>query len=585
MRDADQIKEKIDIVEFIQEYVPLKKAGRNFKGLCPFHSEKSPSFHVSADRQIWHCFGACDEGGDVISFYMKIENVTFPEALTELAKREGITLTSSYEHDETWKQRNRLYEIHHLASEYYNFLLTKHAIGSVGREYLQNRHISEKIIKTFMLGYAPSGWRNLLPFLLKKGYAEEELETAGLCIRGNNGYYDRFRGRIIFTLKDHRGNFVGFSGRLLSTEAKEAKYINSPETPLYHKSKVLYGLDVTGKSISEADQAIICEGEFDVLTSYQAGIPNIVAIKGTALTQDQLAILKRYTNTIVLALDMDVAGDQAARRSIELAETFDFNTKVASLTSGKDLDESIHKDVVQTKKEIQDAPSVYDYLLTSAVKRHGGNDSVSKKQIASEVIPLYTTIQNSIVRDFFIKKLAKAIDVSEEAVIEQLQKEQKKKHSIPVISAPPSKQQKNSISRQERLEEHLLSLIVQSDPPAGSLQKVDQTITIEELATPSIRRILLLLKENKEIPSELAYTYNRAYLRDMQSIVTDKAIVSKEIDDTLFEVKKGLLRMKLQQIATKLRTEEDEGSLNEEFKRISEELKKLSLWQHKHQKA
>ncbi|KKR94289.1 MAG: primase protein [Candidatus Roizmanbacteria bacterium GW2011_GWA1_41_13] len=574
MRDADQIKEKIDIVEFIQEYVPLKKAGRNFKGLCPFHSEKSPSFYVAPDRQIWHCFGACDEGGDVISFYMKIENVTFPEALTELARRVGMTLTSSYEHDETWKQRSRLYEIHHLASEYYHYVLTKHAIGSAGRDYLTNRAISEKIIKTFMLGYAPSGWRNLLPFLMKKGYHEDEIETAGLIIRGKNGYYDRFRGRVMFTLKDHRGNIVGFSGRLLSKEAKEAKYINSPETPLYHKSKVLYGLDVTAKSISEADQAIICEGEFDVLTSFESGISNIVAIKGTALTQDQLKILKRYTNNLLLALDMDFAGDQAARRSIELAEELDFNIKVASLTSGKDLDEAIQKDIGKTKEEIENAPSVYDFLLTSAVKRYGGTDSVAKKQIAGEVISLYATIQNSIVRDFFVKKLAKTIEVSEEAVIEQLQKEQKKKQSLPA-SSNLSPRQSNHKSRQERLEEHLLSLVVQSNSLSDSLQKVDQTITIEELATPSIRRVLLLLKENKQIPSELAYTYNRAYLRDIQSIVSDATVFNKEINETLTEVKKGLLRMKLQKIATKLRTEEDEGSLNEDFKRVSEELKKL----------
>ena len=574
MRDADQIKEKIDIVEFIQEYVPLKKAGRNFKGLCPFHSEKSPSFYVAPDRQIWHCFGACDEGGDVISFYMKIENVTFPEALTELARRVGMTLTSSYEHDETWKQRSRLYEIHHLASEYYHYVLTKHAIGSAGRDYLTNRSIGEKIIKTFMLGYAPSGWRNLLPFLLKKGYREDEIEMAGLIIRGKNGYYDRFRGRVMFTLKDHRGNIVGFSGRLLSKEAKEAKYINSPETPLYHKSKVLYGLDVTAKSISEADQAIICEGEFDVLTSFESGISNIVAIKGTALTQDQLKILKRYTNILLLALDMDFAGDQAARRSIELAEELDFNIKVASLTSGKDLDEAIQKDIGKTKEEIENAPSVYDFLLTSAVKRYGGTDSVAKKQIAGEVISLYATIQNSIVRDFFVKKLAKTIEVSEEAVIEQLQKEQKKKQSLPA-SSNLSPRQSNHKSRQERLEEHLLSLVVQSNSLSDSLQKVDQTITIEELATPSIRRVLLLLKENKQIPSELAYTYNRAYLRDIQSIVSDATVFNKEINETLTEVKKGLLRMKLQKIATKLRTEEDEGSLNEDFKRVSEELKKL----------
>ncbi|MBI4136872.1 DNA primase [Candidatus Roizmanbacteria bacterium] len=575
MRDADLIKDKIDIVEFIQEYVPLKKAGRNFKGLCPFHSEKSPSFYVAPDRQIWHCFGACDEGGDVISFYMKVENVTFPEALMELAKRVGITLTSSYEHDEAWRERNRLYEIHHLASEYYHYILTQHSIGSVGREYVSNRKISDKIIKTFMLGYSPSGWHNLLPFLIKKGYHEEEIETAGLIIRGKNGYYDRFRGRVMFTLKDHRGNIVGFSGRLLSSEAKEAKYVNSPETPLYHKSKVLYGLDVTGKAISEAGQAIICEGEFDVLTSFQSGIPNIVAIKGTALTQDQLTILKRYTDTIILALDMDVAGDQAARRSIELAEHLDFNTKVVSLTSGKDLDEAIQQDIGKTKDELTHAPSVYDFVLTSAVKRHGDGDSFAKKHIAQDVVPLYATIQNSIVRDFFVKKLAKTIDVSEEAVVEQLLKEEKKKQTLSPSVSAAAVRPSTSKSRQERLEEYLLSLVIQSNAPADSLQKVDQTITIEELTTPSVRRVLLLLKEQKPIPSELSYTYNRAYLRDIQTVISNSEVFNKELDEMLTEVKKGILRMKLRKIATKLRTEEDEGTLNEEFKRISEALKKL----------
>jgi DNA primase len=576
MSDADLIKEKIDIVELVGNYVELKKAGRNFKGLCPFHSEKSPSFFVSPDRQTWHCFGACDEGGDAIAFYMKTEQVTFPEALKELAKKTGVKLENNFEHDKSWQEKNRLYEINHLASEYYHYLLTKHAIGKVAREYLASRAIDEKIMETFMLGYAPFGWRNLLPFLTKKGYTKEEIEKAGLIIQGSSGWYDRFRKRLIFTLTDHRGHIVGFSGRVLDKTTKEAKYINSPETPLYHKSRLLYGLNITHEEIRKQDAVIICEGEFDMLSSFKNSISNIVAIKGTALTLEQLTILKRYTGTIFFALDMDVAGDRASHRSIELAEEMDFNIKVVTLTNGKDLDEALQNNVLEVKKAISSAQPVYDYILTSALKQFGSNEAVSKKNVASQVIPFYAKISNKIVQEHFIKRLAQELGVSEEAVIEQVRAEEKKKYLMPLKQTGQLPNGSKKKTYQTLLEEHLLSLLVQNENTMEEhLKKLDKTITIAELESPAVRRVIFLLLSKKPIPEELSDTYNRAYLTDIQTIIADRKTAEYEFFVTLYNIKKNVLRRKLTELATKLKSSDENVELNQQLQQIKKELKEL----------
>src|SRR3989344_3109080 len=393
MTDIEQIKFKVDIVDLISEYVTLKKTGRNFTACCPFHTEKSPSFVVSPERQIWHCFGACNEGGDIFTFMMKQENLEFPEALKELADRAGIELKDSFSHDKDWSKKERLYEMNHLASEYYHYVLMKHPMGKTGREYLTSRNISVKLAETFVLGYAPSGWHNLLSFLRKKGYAEEEIETAGLTVRTSGRYYDRFRGRFMFTLHDHRGQIVGLSGRVLG-QAKEA--------------------------IKKAGFAIICEGEFDVLTAFHEGISNIVAIKGTALTNEQLRLLKRFTSEIRLGLDMDIAGDKAPRRSIELADTIDLSVRVIEIPGGKDIDEAVRSSAGAVKEAVEKAQSVYDFALSSALKRHTGSSAEAKKQIGREVIPLYARISNPIVKNHYVKQLAEALHVSEDAVKQQL---------------------------------------------------------------------------------------------------------------------------------------------------------------------
>jgi DNA primase len=582
MRDTDEIKEKIDIVEFINERVPLKKTGRNFSARCPFHSEKSASFVVSPDRQIWHCFGACNIGGDIFSFVMKWENIEFPEAIVELAKLTGVKLTNRFEGNREWDTRERLLEINHLASEYYHYILTKHDVGKESRKYIEGRGISDKIVETFGIGYAPKGWRNLETFLLKKGYKDEEIEDAGLIIRGSHGWYDRFRGRIIFPLRNHRGQTVGFSGRVLDKTAKEAKYINSPETSLYHKGSLLYGLDATYENIRKTGFVVLCEGEFDVLSSYQAGISNVVAIKGTALTEDQLRLLKRFTQEIRLSLDMDLAGDAAARRSIELADQFDFTIRVVVIPSGKDLDEGIKKDEAGVKKAVKDAVPIYDFILDSAKSRYDRNDPFGIKQIARETVPFVIRISNPIVRNHYIKKLAESLGVSEESILEEMTREQKKIRSS-VQDEQPEKLTPDKISRKELLEKHLLSLLIQSPNPTQSLQFMLKNITIEDISSNPIRRIVILLKDKgfsdtKNVDSyladELLDTYNRLYLEDLGVIGNDPKAFEKEFTKTVYTLKRLFLRRKLVLLTTKL---EETGTKEEkdEVRSISLELKKI----------
>ncbi|MFH2019003.1 MAG: DNA primase [bacterium] len=316
---VEQVRQKSDIVEIVGEKVTLKKAGRHYKGLCPFHSEKSPSFIVSPERQSYKCFG-CGEGGDVFSFLEKYEGMSFLESLETLAKRVGITI-ESYRPTAQDTVKKRLLTAMDLASEYYHFLLTKHESGEVAREYLKKRGITNEAIKQFKLGWAPNSWRNVSDFLVKKkGYKPEELEQAGMVLaQGRDNFYDRFRGRVMFPLRDHRGIVVGFSGRTLSSDVKEAKYINSPETLLYSKSKMLYGLWENREYIRKEDRVLLVEGELDTIPSWQAGEKAVVAIKGSAFTQEQARLIVRYTKNILMALDADAAGQEAIKRAVNIA--------------------------------------------------------------------------------------------------------------------------------------------------------------------------------------------------------------------------------------------------------------------------
>lgn len=572
MTDAELIKSKIDIVNFISDYITLKKAGRNYKSVCPFHSEKTPSFVVSPERGSWHCFGACGEGGDAISFLQKWENIEFLEALKILAKKVGVKLTGFIPTDNI-RQKEKLYEINHLACEFFHYLLTKHALGARAREYLDKRRIKKEIIDTFMLGYAPNSWDSLSKYLYKKGYSSEEISLSGLTIKSDSGrFYDRFRGRVMFTLKDHRGNTIGFSGRKLAESAdNQAKYINSPETPIYHKGSTLYGMDVTKEYIKKSGEAVIVEGEFDFLSSFQSGVVNIVAIKGSALTEDQVLLLKRYTENLIMALDSDFAGNEAARRGIEVADNTGLTVKVVKLLYGKDPAECVGKSPHLWKESVEKAVPVYEFVIDTALSKYDKNTAEGKKKIGDDVLPLLAKIQNPIIQSHYIKRLTRELEVNEESIeilIRRLSKNAGKKLSpeIPVAVH----------NRREMIEEYLLALIIQSKIPKNSLAKVMKILAVDDFHLPSVGKIISLMsgyfikhddfnvrKFGSLLDAEIIPIFDKAYLIELESIISDDLKYDKELTGMAKTLKQIALRRKINIISTNIRSLDETKDVQE----------------------
>ena len=566
MSDVEEVKSRLNIVDIVQARVPLKKAGRNFKGLCPFHSEKSPSFMVSPERQAFHCFG-CGKGGSVIDFVMEMEHLSFIEALEDLAEKAGVKLTHKASDSQEDQQRQKIYEVNHLASEYYQYVLTKHALGEKARLYLKGRGVTDKTMKTFALGYSPNSWDALGSFLKKKGYDAGLLEKAGLQILSARGGYDRFRGRVMFTLKDHRGNVVGFSGRLLDPNIKdlpagrqEAKYINTSETPVYSKSHVLYGLDVTREAIQKAGEAIIVEGEFDVISPFAEGIGNVVAIKGSALTEGHIRLLKRYTQKLVLALDSDLAGDAAARRGIELADAAGLELKVATMPIGKDPDEAARESPGALKSAIKDAVPIYDYYIASVQKRFDPSSASGKKHIAGELLPILSKIENSIVQAHYIKIASRLLSVSEDVLGSEIRK--LKVQGARVVVSREKEEDLPTRSRVETLEMYVLALMLQGKP-AEFLEEFKEVMPLEDITLPPVRRLIELLEtfmQNHRIfllkdfadvvPSELAPVLDEALLWDVSEATGDEEKLSKEWTTALRELKRAELRRKIANIST-----------------------------------
>jgi len=464
MDQVEEVKGKVDIVQLVGEYVKLTKAGRNFKGLCPFHSEKTPSFMVNPELQIYKCFG-CGEGGDAYAFWEKMEGVEFGEALKALAKRVGVTLIS-YTPSQGEEDRERLYKVNNLAAEFYHYLLTKHRMGEPARKYLEGRKITDKAVERFKLGFVPEGWDYLIKYLVgKKGFKIQDMERAGLVVPSQRGGYDRFRNRIMFPLNNHRGQTVGFAGRVLpGGDEKTGKYVNTPETEIYHKGDLLYGLDINKVDVKNAGAAVVVEGELDAIASWQAGVHNVVAIKGSALTIKQVDILKRYTETIVLALDADLAGDMAARRGIEIAEKAGMMIKVINPNSEtlnpkhfKDPGDFGVRDPEGWKKAVAGAVPIYDYYIESAVERYG-LEAIGKNKISKELVPIWSKIEDEILKSHYVNKLADILEVEAQAVWVQIQKILNSKFEDPNKSEILNSKTQTTKTRREVVEEDVVRL-------------------------------------------------------------------------------------------------------------------------------
>jgi DNA primase len=557
----EEIKKRIDIVDFIGSFIDLKKSGRNFKALCPFHQEKTPSFIISPERQIWHCFGACQEGGDAIKFLMKWENITFYEALKELAEKLGIKLKKFDFEDRAWKKKERLFTINSLANEFYHYLLTKHKIGRKALDYLKNRKTNRKIIDTFNLGYSPSSWDSLLKFLKKKGFQRDEAYEAGLLVKSEKGnFYDRFRKRLMFPIKDQRGNILGFSGRILG-EKGESKYINTPETPIYHKRESLFGINLAKEAIKKMGRAILVEGELDMISCFREGITNAVAIKGSAITKEQLMLLKHYTNQVVLSLDADIAGEETTKRAIVDAENLDFDVLVVSFDFAKDPDEALKKDPLAFKKIIEKPMSIYDFIIDLSLKKNKGQDAISKKNIGNETIPFIAGIKNPIVQSHYLKKIAEILEVDPQAVKLLMRKEinkQKKRHKITFQKKTSDK------DRYHLLQTYVVSLIFQSDKPDKLFKKIFNVLEEDDFSYQSYKKLLQafvdfqaktpkkqLEKESWRekfslfLAKELIPVFNQLVLFDI-AIFSD-VFLEKELEKTIFEFKKLSLKKRIKE--------------------------------------
>ncbi len=457
----DEIKSKLTIEEVISGYVQLQRAGRNMKACCPFHNEKTPSFMVSSERQFWHCFG-CNEGGDIFTFVMKMEGLDFKDALKMLAERAGVKLKSvNYAGS---GKKSKILEILEMSRKFYEECL-KIKSGKKANEYLLERGLSTGSIDKFQLGYAPDSWDLLSNFLGKKGFKEAEIFDAGMTVKKDRGgFYDRFRGRIMFPINNISGQTVGFSSRVMpGQDESQAKYINTPDTLVYNKSNILYGLDKAKIKIKSEDLCIMVEGNMDTIASVQAGVENAVATSGTALTSQQLRIIKRYTDNIAFAFDVDPAGIKAASRGIDLALGEGMNVLVIQVPEGKDPADCVKSDPELWRSAVKNPKKIMEFYFDSIFAKHDASGVDGKKKIAEELLGIIGRISNKIEQVHYLQMLSEKLNVEEKVlreVLDNAKKNDPKFSHKQRGSAGGDADIMNPDSREKQLQERLLGFII-----------------------------------------------------------------------------------------------------------------------------
>lgn len=607
----EEIKNKLDIVEVIGQYVKLTKVGANYRALCPFHKEKTPSFYVSPTRQIWHCFG-CGAGGDVVGFVMKMENLEFKEALKLLADKAGVKLT--FESPEIVSKKQRLKEIHKLATEYYHQnLLNNEEVLS----YLKERGLNIETIKEFKLGFALDEWRALVSFLVKKGFSAEEIVQSGLAISKKEileidnklsalnykleeaDIYDRFRSRIMFPIEDLSLNVVAYTARIfqgkkplktIKNVEEVGKYINSPQTLIYDKSKILYGLSRSKKYLTLEDSTILVEGTMDFLSGWQLGLKNIVATCGTSLTPYHLDNLKKYNKNLILAFDMDEAGMKANERAIDLGLEKEFQIKILKLPVGKDLADYLKevKDKSEVENLIKNTQPIMEFYFERALSLADRNSLEGKKIIASYFLPHVKKLKNALDKAYWVEKTAQALEVDPKILEDELNKISAERKKLPVIDENESLSfSLSSLDAQSRkliIAERLLSFWTKYP------NLKDQFIPFIDFFPLQYLKIIEVLKkineENKElieaeIEEELLNQLKVLSLRaDYEEDLLNQYNVSKEVEIKrgLYELKKEAIKEKLSQLEKEISEAEKNNdkskldSLISQFKLLSQEL-------------
>ena len=545
----DQILKASSLVEVIEGYLPLKQAGKYFRALCPFHSEKTPSFTVNAERQIFYCFG-CAEGGDVFRFLMRREGFTFPEAVRHLAQRAGIAIPE--------KGRSRqadgllkIYELQRLACDYFRKSLEGPG-GIQAREVLSRRGVGAELVERFQLGYAGAEWEGLLRELTKRGFTVGQVEAAGLALprQAGRGYYDRFRDRLMIPISDSTGKIMGFGGRALGDQPP--KYMNSPETVVYKKGVLLYGLHLASRAIREARVALVVEGYFDAISLHGAGFPQTVASLGTALTRDQVTLLHRYADKAILVFDPDPAGIQAAWRGLELLVAEDMGVAVVILPKGKDPDTFVRengRDALQA--QVEAAQDLVDFLLARAEEQTGLKGVDEKTAAARQVLRLIARMPEGVRRAKYVQKLAERLEISERVVLAELSR--LGTSESPLTSGPPPSLELPPV------EKALIQMCLLF-PDMRPL--VWRTLRDEALSASPLRSIYWFLREYPGEEEDLARTLTHHPDPVVRQVAAELFVQGgEEFADPHRIVQDCLIRLKLQEIQGELKRARDQGDL------------------------
>jgi len=495
-----EIKDRLNIAEVIGGYIQVKKAGSAFKALCPFHHEKTPSMQISPQKQIWHCFG-CGEGGDVISFVQKYENLEFKEALRLLADRAGVQLPEYRpKNPEVENEKDTLFRINDFAARFYHQVLVSDVRGKEALNYLLKRGLTQETINKWQIGFAPDDFHPLEQALSSKQVRQADMVKAGVSTKNERGQvYDRFRGRITFPIFDLSNRALGFSARILKDDGKSAKYVNSPETIIYNKSRVLFGLNFAKAAVRQKEEIVVVEGQMDCISAHQAGIGNVVASSGTALTESQLDLLARFTRHLKFCFDADAAGLKATRRAIEMYLGKDFVVKIVDLKGAKDPDELLKDGPDKFLSLIVQAPLFLDYYLAKAFENYQEKSVEQKKEAARDVLPLIKALTDAVEQDHYVQMLAEKLGASEKAVRQSLA-------AIKPIgqAASPAKPAKKSELRgqvtRNGLEKEVLGGILSY--PSFALQ-VREKLQLEDFENKEIRQALeAFFKSKTELPDK-----------------------------------------------------------------------------------
>ncbi len=571
----EDILSRVDIVEIVSGYIPLKRSGRNFRALCPFHHEKTASFMVSPDRQIYHCFG-CNAGGNAFNFLMQYERLEFLEVVETLAKKAGVVLPETQRQDaKTVSLITQIYKINELTALFYGYNLNSPA-GTQAKNYLLKRGLKEESIKLFKLGLALDKWDALINHLRAKNISLTLLEKAGLIlVKEGGGYYDRFRNRIIFPIVDIKARELGFGARVLDDTLP--KYINSPETPIYTKGRNLYGLNLAKDAIRENDCAVMVEGYLDFILPYQEGLRNIVASQGTALTSEQARLLKRYTHNVVMVYDADKAGELAALRSLDIFIEEGMNVKVVSLPQGFDPDLFVREyGIVALQKKIEEAQNLFDYKINILKSRHDIKEAEGKARIACEMLPTIKKFKNSILKAEYTKKFAEVLNVAEYYIVEELNKLKEDRGYLDLGEAGHKK-----ILNINPTEKLLVKLMLEE---TEFIERIKNSLEPADFQDERISRIVSvmfdLLEQGKDIaPHKLI---NHLQGEDILQVICESTFLpevsgqnkEKVIDDCIHRLKSERLKLKKQRLHEEIKTAQHSGD-QEQLNRLVQEFHSL----------